>query len=227
MPMDEVQQAQAKLLKGVAIFTSQVFPQKREAYERVVREGQNPHTLFITCADSRIEPGALTQSQPGEIFVSRNIGNIVPAYGEMMGGISAVIEYAAAALEVKQVVICGHSDCGAMKALLNPGQVDKMPTVHSWLRNSEAALSVAQALHPDGSSNPPTLLNALIEQNVLLQLNHLRTHPSVAGRLALSKIAISGWVYDIARGAVSIYNDATRKFEPADLSWPDVASQGV
>jgi carbonic anhydrase len=151
--MDEVEQARQKLLQGVRNFTTQVFPEKREAYERVMREGQSPHTLFITCADSRIEPAAITQSQPGEVFVSRNIGNLVPAYGEMVGGISAVIEYAVAALEVKQVVICGHSDCGAMKALLQPAQVAQMPTVRSWLRNAEAALSVTRALE-EGSDRP-------------------------------------------------------------------------
>lgn len=212
MQIDEVEQARRKLLQGVKSFTSNIFPERKEAYERVMRDGQSPHTLFITCADSRIEPAAITQSEPGEIFVSRNIGNLIPAYGEMMGGISAVIEYAVAALEVKQVVICGHSDCGAMKALLNPAQMAKLPTVRSWLRNAEAALSVTQAIQDNSDMN--VVLNSLIEQNVLLQLNHLRTHPSIAGRLALGKLGISGWVYDIGRGTVNVYNDSTAKFEP-------------
>lgn len=211
MQIDEVEQARQKLLRGVRSFTADIFPEKKEAYERVMRDGQSPHTLIITCADSRIEPAVITQSEPGDIFVSRNIGNLVPAYGEMMGGISAVIEYAVAALEVKQVVICGHSDCGAMKALLDPAQVANLPTVRSWLRNAEAALSVTQAMQETGDTN--SVLNSLIEQNVLLQLNHLRTHPSIAGRLALGKLGISGWVYDIAGGTVSIYNEASAKFE--------------
>ncbi len=206
-----VEEARQKLLSGVKSFASHVFPAKREAYERVVREGQTPHTLFITCADSRIEPAAITQSEPGDIFVSRNIGNLVPAYGEMLGGISAVIEYAVSALQVKQIVVCGHSDCGAMKGLLNPDQVAKMPTVRTWLRNAEAALSVAKALHD--VKGEPVDLNNLIEQNVLLQLSHLRTHPSVAGRLALGEIGLSGWVYDIARGTVIIFNEQSGKFE--------------
>lgn len=206
-----VDEARLKLLQGVKSFSSQVFPAKREAYERVMREGQTPHTLFITCADSRIEPAAITQSEPGDIFVSRNIGNLVPSYGEMLGGISAVIEYAVAALQVKQIVICGHSDCGAMKGLLNPDQVAKMPTVRTWLRNAEAALSIAQALH--GARGEAVALNSLIEQNVLLQLNHLRSHPSVAGRLALGEIGVSGWVYDIGGGTVSIFDEESGKFE--------------
>lgn len=213
MPNQEVEQARRKLLQGVHAFSAHVYPQHREDYERVVREGQSPHTLFITCADSRIEPSRITQSSPGEVFVSRNIGNLIPAYGEMMGGISAVIEYAVAALEVKLVVICGHSDCGAMKGLLDPGQVAKLPTVCSWLRNAEAALSVTEALH--GAVPQSSLLDTLIEQNVILQLNHLKTHPSIAGRLALGSIDISGWVYDIAHGTVRIYNESTARFEPA------------
>jgi len=215
--MNEVEQARRKLLDGVRRFTNDVFPEKKDAYEKVMRFGQSPHTLFLTCADSRIEPAAVTQSQPGEIFVSRNIGNLVPAYGEMLGGISAVIEYAVAALEVKQVVICGHSDCGAMKGLLNPEQVAALPTVRSWLRNAEAALSVAQALH----GTQEALLDLLIQQNVLLQMNHLKTHPSIAGALAKGKVEVSGWVYDIGSGTVSIYDEVTRKFEPVkELATP-------
>jgi carbonic anhydrase len=224
MLMDEVEEARQRLLQGVWSFSNEIFPEKREAYERVMRDGQSPHTLFITCADSRIEPAAITQSQPGEIFVSRNIGNLVPAYGEMMGGISAVIEYAVSALEVKQVVICGHSDCGAMKGLLNPSQVAKLPTVKSWLRNAEAALSVARALQ--GVDEPAAVLDSLIEQNVLLQLNHLRSHPSIAGRLALGKVGISGWVYNIAQGTVNIYNETTAKFEPASAPTASASKAG-
>jgi carbonic anhydrase len=213
MPEDDVEAARLRLLQGIRAFSSEVYPQRRETYVRAVEEGQSPHTLFITCADSRIEPAVITQSGPGEIFVSRNIGNLVPAYGEMLGGISAVVEYAVVALEVKQIVICGHTDCGAMKGLLNPGKVANMPTVKSWLRNAEAALSVTKALEPDRQGD--TLLETLIQQNVLLQLNHLRTHPSIAGRLALGTVGISGWVYDIAHGVVSIYDEGSGKFEPA------------
>jgi carbonic anhydrase len=198
-------------LQGARTFSGVVFPEKKEIYERSVREGQAPHTLFITCADSRIEPATITQTEPGEVFVSRNIGNIVPAYGEMLGGISAVIEFAVAALEVKQVVICGHSDCGAMKGLLNPGEVEKLPTVKTWLRNAEAALSVTRALQETDDQHET--LTSLIEQNILLQMNHLRSHPSVAGRLAQGKVGISGWVYDIAQGTVSVYNETKAKFE--------------
>jgi carbonic anhydrase len=154
-----------QLLEGVRRFRHEVYPQWREVYQEAARTPQRPHTLFITCADSRIDPEQITQSGPGELFVTRNIGNLVPAYGEMLGGVSAVIEYAVAALGVSHVVICGHSDCGAMKALLQPQQAEKLPTVKAWLRNGEAARSVVDARGPSGDEG--RRLNTLIEENVL------------------------------------------------------------
>lgn len=175
-----------------------------------MREGQRPHTLFITCADSRIDPELLTQSGPGDIFVLRNIGNLVPAYGEMLGGVSAVIEYAVVALQVSQIVICGHSGCGAMKGLMEHESVSNMPTVKAWLSNAHAALSVASA--KGASESAERNLEALIEQNVLLQLHHLRTHPSVAGGIAKGTLAVYGWVYDIANGDVLVYDESEKRF---------------
>jgi len=164
-----------------------------------VRQGQQPHALFITCADSRIDPELLTQSGPGEIFVARNVGNLVPAYGVMMGGVTAVIEYAVVALGVSQIVVCGHTDCGAMKGLLNPESVSALPAVKEWLRHAEPALSSMKAVE-------------LVERNVLLQVHHLMTHPEVAERVADRTLAISGWVYDIAAGNVRVYDEALDQF---------------
>src|SRR5215831_17834552 len=114
MPSDEIEKSRQRMLAGIRRFQREVYPEREAAYRQTMREGQKPHALIITCADSRIEPELLTQSGPGEIFVSRNIGNLVPAYGEMLGGVSAIIEYAVAALEVSHLVVCGHTDCGAM-----------------------------------------------------------------------------------------------------------------
>jgi carbonic anhydrase len=212
MPSDDaLAQSRDRLLWGVRKFRREIFPGKQSVYEQSVREGQQPHTLFITCADSRIDPELLTQSGPGEIFVTRNIGNLVPAYGEMVGGVSAVIEYAVTAIGVSQVVICGHTDCGAMKALLHPEKVSSMPTVKTWLRNAEAASSVVNAQHGADAADE-TKLTALIEQNVVLQMNHARTHPSIAGRLAKRALAIRGWVYDIANGTVRVYDENRGEF---------------
>ena len=197
-----------KLKRGILQFQSEVYPARREEYAYAVAHPQKPHTLLITCADSRIDPEALTQSGPGEIFVTRNVGNLVPAYGEMLGGVSAVIEYAVDALKVSHAVICGHTDCGAMKGILaGEGALDALPTVKSWLRNADAAKRVAQTV--DGAQ--PSL-HTMTEQNVLLQLQHLRTHPSVAGAIARGDLTLSGWVYDIGHGDVRIYDEAANRF---------------
>jgi carbonic anhydrase len=131
----------------------------------------------------------------------------------MMGGVSAVIEYAVMALKVQHVVVCGHSDCGAMKGLLHPEALEKMPTVKSWLKNAHAALSVANSL-ADADEKPSELMRRLTEENVLLQMQHLRTHPSVAGAMAREELTISGWVYDIGKGEVGISEDGGRVFRP-------------
>ena len=202
-----------RLLEGVRNFRERAFPAKRQLFERLAM-GQNPHTLFITCADSRISPEMITQTGPGEMFVCRNIGNIVPAYGEMMGGVSAVVEYACTALGVSDVVVCGHSDCGAMKGLLDPAKagLEKMPTVSSWLRNAEAAKSVVAVTKPDLQGEK--LIEALVEQNVRLQMSHLRTHPSVAAGLADGKLTLHGWVYDIKSGQVSEFDRDEKRLVP-------------
>lgn len=207
------QQALQRLLSGIQRFREKEFPSRRELYAQITRDGQRPHTLFITCADSRVDPELLTGSGPGDIFVARNIGNVVPAYGEMLGGVSAVIEYAVSALEVSQVVVCGHSDCGAMKSLLSPESLEKLPTVKRWLTSSEAAVSVTDAIctREDGSR----FLSNLIEQNVLLQMSHLRTHPSVAGQIARGHLDIQGWVFDVNSGEVKTSNGKGH-FEPAN-----------
>lgn len=204
-----------QLKNGVRRFRSEVYPQQAELFEQAASEPQRPHTLFVTCADSRIDPNAITATGPGEVFVTRNIGNMVPAYGEMLGGVSAVIEFAVSALGVRHVVICGHTDCGAMKALLDPTSVEKMPSVRNWLKNAHAALSVANTLHErDEEHLRRPLVDLLTEQNVLLQIQHLKTHPSVAGAMATGDLTVSGWVYAIGAGEVRIAEDGERTFTP-------------
>jgi carbonic anhydrase len=200
-----IEESRIRLLRGVRKFQSEVYPRREAAYRQVAREGQRPHALFITCADSRIDPELITQSGPGEIFVCRNVGNLVSPYGDALDGVSAIIEYAVSGLEVAQVVVCGHSDCGAMIGLLHPERVAGLPTVRSWLHIGEAALSIVR--NRGSAENDGAALQELIEANVLLQLLHLRTHPSVAGRLAQGSLAIAGWVYDIGHGSVSIYDE--------------------
>ena len=210
MSSDAINESRNRLLAGVRRFQREIYPQRETLYRQVVREGQKPHALFISCADSRIDPELITQSGPGEIFVARNVGNLVPSYGELLGGVSAIIEYAVSALKVSHVVVCGHTDCGAMIGLLHPEKVAQLPIVKSWLRNGEAALSIVRSRNT--APDERAALEELIEENVLLQMQHLRTHPSVAGGLADGSLALSGWVYDIAHGMVRIFDEEQRTF---------------
>ncbi len=143
-----------KLKDGILRFQTDVYPTQAETYKKAVREPQRPEALIVTCADSRIDPELLTQSGRERSLSPRNVGNLVPAYGEMLGGVSAVIEYAVSALKVKHIAICGHSDCGAMTAMLNPESLESMSTVKSWMRNAEAALSVANSLDRRTTTTP-------------------------------------------------------------------------
>jgi carbonic anhydrase len=208
-----------QLKDGVRRFQAEVYPQQAEIFAQAASEKQAPHTLFITCADSRVDPNLITSSGTGEVFVTRNIGNMVPAYGEMLGGVSAVVEFAVGVLKVKHIVICGHTHCGAMQALLAPESVAGMPTVDSWLKNAHAALVVAESLNAK-SGGERELLELLTEQNVLLQMQHLKTHPSVAGAMALGNLTISGWIYNIGTGDVSVVEDGKQTFAPVGVELP-------
>jgi carbonic anhydrase len=201
------------LKEGIRKFRAEVYPAQEQQYRRVMSEPQSPHALIITCADSRIQTHALTQADPGDVFVTRNIGNMVPAYGEMLGGVSAVLEFAVSAMGVEHIVVCGHSECGAMKALLEPESVEGMPTVKAWLRNAKEALAAARAIQQKRGGTEGDLLRLVTEQNVLLQMRHVASHPSVAEAMAEKKLTISGWVYDIAEGTVRICANGGERFE--------------
>jgi carbonic anhydrase len=169
-----------KIIKGVCRFRTEVFPAKRALFQELAK-GQNPSAVVISCADSRVDMQMVTQSEPGEIFCFRNAGNIVPPYGAVLGAASATIEYAMEALEIPHIIVCGHSDCGAMKGVLKHDLAARMPTVAGWLRFAEVPRQLAlQKQH----ASEQALLDALVRENVLAQLAHLRTHPAVAVRLA-------------------------------------------
>ena len=197
------------LKEGIRQFRTKIYGEQAAAYQKAASEPQRPHTLVVACADSRVDVEKITSAGPGEVFITRNIGNMVPAYGEMPGSVSAVIEYAVSGLKVQHIVICGHSDCGAMKALLKPESTDGMPAVKSWLNHGRAALSVAETVQKEDGR---ALLAVLTEQNVLMQLAHLKTHPSVAGAMARGELTVSGWVYEIGSGEVRIADDGTASF---------------
>jgi carbonic anhydrase len=202
-----------RLLEGVRRFHDREFLRDQVIFEHLA-SGQHPHTLFITCADSRIVPELITQTAPGELFVCRNIGNIVPPYSENWCDAAAVIEYACLELRVNEIVVCGHSDCGAMKALRTPEATEPMPAVAAWLRNAAAVRDAVEATLP--GLEGPDAVPLLVEQNVRRQLANLRTHPAVASRLAGRSIEMHGWVYDIGAGTVGVFDAEERELLPME-----------
>jgi carbonic anhydrase len=217
--MDEVLQ---RLKEGVRRFQTEVYPQQAEVFAQAASVPQRPHTLFIACGDSRVDPIAITSSGTGEVFVTRNIGNMVPAYGDMLGGVSAVIEFAVTSLNVRHIVICGHTHCGAMHALLEPESVADMPTVKNWIENAHAALVAVETLQERTTAitTDERMIDVLTEQNVLLQMQHLKTHPSVARAMAKGELTISGWIYCIGTGEVCVAEDGQRTFTPIGVALP-------
>lgn len=205
-------EALTTLIQGLQNFRRDIYPQQRELFKRLAT-AQQPRIMFITCADSRIVLELITQSEPGSLFVTRNVGNVVPPYGQMNGGVSSAIEYAVLGLGVEHIIVCGHSDCGAMKAVLNPASQEGMPTVKAWLRHTDVARSVVES-HCNCAAGET--LDVLTEENVVAQLDHLRTHPSVASRLASGRLNIHGWVYDIESCAIRAYDANKRRFVPLD-----------
>ena len=202
-----------KLLRGIVHFQNEIYPRNKELYRQLATR-QSPDTLYIGCSDSRVVPDQLLQTQPGDLFIIRNAGNIVPPWGDVVGGVSATVEYAVGVLGVKQVVICGHSDCGAMKAAMHPEKVESFRAVKSWLHHAERAVPVARAAHPDLSE--VELLEFVIQENVHAQIDNLLTHPSVAARVRAGTLKVHGMVFDIAHGTVRVFDRRTGEFRTAD-----------
>lgn len=199
-----------KLVQGIHQFRRAVFSARREEFERLIH-GQTPLALFITCSDSRVEAGLITQTSPGDLFVLRNAGNIVPAHGAVQGGEAATIEYAIAALGITDIVICGHTQCGAMKAVLDPSSTKNLPAVSRWLENAAATSRILKShySHLEGEA----LLTAAVEENVLVQLENLKTHPEVLTGITGKRIRLHGWVYRLETGQVFAYDSGSSQFQ--------------
>lgn len=199
-----------EVIDGFLKFQREVFVERSELFKRLATR-QNPRTLFISCSDSRLVPELITQREPGELFVIRNAGNIVPSFGPEPGGVSASVEYAVAALGVEDIVICGHSDCGAMTAIATCQCLDHMPTVANWLHYADAAKAVNQA---NEHASEHQRIDSMVRENVIAQLTNLKTHPSVALALERGNLHLHGWVYDIATGGIDALDGNTRRFVP-------------
>ena len=208
-----------KLVEGIHEFQRNIFSQEEKLFQTLV-EGQNPLALFITCSDSRIDPIRLTQTKPGELFIQRTAGNIVPPYGAVNGGEAATIEYAVSALKVKDIVICGHSHCGAMSGLLHPDEIEKMPAVQAVLTHAEATRRIVEENYAHLMEDDKRL-TLTVEENVLVQLENLRTHPSVAAALGRKELKLHGWVYEFETGRVFAFDPDHGQFlELTDVSHP-------
>lgn len=202
-----------KFAAGVVEFQQSVYPEKKDLFEKLA-QGQSPEALFITCSDSRIETAMITQTNPGELFICRNAGNIVPPHTNHTGGMTASIEFAVAALRVPHIVVCGHTECGAMKGAMNPEGLDTLPHVKEWLSYSRAAVQIVDELGTD--LDDAARMRLLLEENVKLQLQHLKTHPAVAARLAKGDLELHGWIYDIKSGGVTALDQDANEFVPVD-----------
>ena len=206
-----------KILEGLTHFQQDVYPTHRDLFEKLAL-GQRPEALFITCADSRIDPCLLTQTRPGDLFICRIVGNIVPPYPSLVGGTAATIEYAAGVLGVPDIIVCGHTDCGVMKGVAHPEPLRPLSSISQWLNLAQPAHRAVTSRSPELAG--PEFLIALGERNVVEQLKNLRTHPAVKARLEQGDIGLHGWFYHIGKGLVTSYDPAQDRFVPLRASEP-------
>ncbi len=199
-----------KLIKGLGEFKNNYFSTHLELFEQLAH-GQKPRVLFITCSDSRIDPNLITQTEVGELFVIRNAGNIIPPFKAANGGEGATLEYAVHALGIEQIVICGHSHCGAMKGLLQLNKLqEEMPLVYDWLQHAEATRRLVKDNYSNYSGEE--LLEITIAENVLTQIENLKTYPVIHSKLHQGKLQIYGWIYHIETGEILAYDPETHAY---------------
>lgn len=198
-----------KVIEGHKRFLEEVFPAKKSHFH-LLSESQSPAWLFITCADSRVVPDLILGTDPGDLFIARSIGNVVPILSQDVDGVTATIEYSVEVLKVRHAIVCGHSDCGAMKAALDRRSLTNLPKARRWLDHVEAAFAYKQPLNPaDGESAE---LASLIRGNVVAQLKNLRAQPPVAQAVAEGRLTVHGWYYDILTGLIEEYDEELKRF---------------
>jgi len=215
-----------RIVRGLLDFQKNVYPERRDLF-RFLADTQSPRILFFTCSDSRIDPNLVTGSSPGDLFICRNAGNIIPPHSNETGGMTASIEYAVAVLNVRHIIVCGHTDCGAIKGALDISALKGLPHVKEWLSHCRSAMEIIRERHdiPGDEALKPEYLNEAIEENVLQQVQHLRTHPVVAAKLATGKIEIHGWVYDIKSGNIRCCGRNSVEFKDFDDYYADIINK--
>ncbi len=201
------------LVQGIHYFQNIGFREREELFAQL-KHGQHPEALLITCADSRIVPNLITNTVPGQLFIVRNVGNVVPCYGSGSHGELAAVEYAIEELGIQDVIVCGHTCCGAMSALVQSAQPNadqpQHRSVRAWLRHADATLQIVREHygHLEGLSR----VNAAAEENVLVQLEHLRTIPLIAARVPSGRVRLHGWMYKIETGEIFDYDTDQGQF---------------
>jgi carbonic anhydrase len=200
-----------RLLHGIQRFHRDEFPARRERYEELA-SGQQPTALFITCSDSRIVPHLLTQTEPGELFVLRNAGNLVPPYTAPHTGEAATVEYAVKVLKVQDIVVCGHSHCGAISGLMRPESLHSLPAVQNWLLHAERVREEITRQRLSTSNGHEDELTAAIQANVLVQLDHLHTYPAILEAMAEGALHVHGCFYRFETGEVTVFDQAIGRF---------------
>jgi len=207
-----------KLIQGIVEFRRNAQPGYREKFARLAL-GQAPDTLFIACSDSRVVPNLFASADPGDLFVIRNVGNLVPPAGSdglsrHDGSEAAAIEFALAKLEVTDIIICGHSECGAMQALLSGREAVQPFHLRSWLRHGDRALAeLAQNQHPNPLLAPH---NQLSQLNVLSQVENLKTYPLLRERIQAGRLRLHAWWFELGNADVYAYNQSLGRFVVID-----------
>ena len=207
-----------KLIRGIIDFQQNVLPKRREIFAKLAL-GQSPDTLFIACSDSRVAPNWFASTDPGDLFVIRNVGNLVAPSGKNGHSAAdesegAAIEFAVNNLGVKDIIICGHSDCGAMKALVGGRENVQTPNLKAWLRHGEISLSKLNDMKDFAPSLP--LHNRLSQLNVVQQIENLKSYPIVRDKLATKEIRVHGWWFELSNAAVHVYDLEKKKFVKID-----------
>lgn len=205
-----------KLIEGIHRFRKEYWSENRELFDRLARHGQSPDALFITCSDARVIPTVITHAHPGDLFIVRNMGNFVPPYSAdpLDGtGVAAAIEYAVEFLGIRDVIVCGHSDCGAMKALYkDPAAFAHVPHVGEWLKNGKRTLEVVAGNYPEKTKEERLAITA--EENVLVQVENLRTYPVVRKAAREGRLFVHAWFFEIGGGMVHRYSPGKGQYEP-------------
>ena len=200
-----------RVLEGLTLFQSLAYPKHKELFERLAKN-QTPQAVFIACSDSRVVPNLMVQAEPGDLFIIRNAGNIVPPAGSSYGGTTASLEYAIVALGIRDVILCGHSDCGAMKGVLSPEALTGMPAVRQWVSYADAARRAA--VSANAGADDEALLESVVDYNVIAQVRNILTFPFVRPLVEKGELEVYGWVYDIASGNVKGLDATGRRFVP-------------